>query len=144
MNHNKYADIIHLPHRQSAKRPHMPRIDRAAQFAPFAALTGYDDAIRETGRRTDEKTVLSEETLNLLNRKFQFLLNQTDAPGEVILTFFRPDEEKSGGAYVTVRGVLKKVDLYKRLITMEDGTKIPMDDISAVDGEIFTLFSLDS
>lgn len=134
---DKYKDIINLPHKQSTKRPRMPLLDRAAQFAPFAALTGYDDAINETGRLTDEKIELSEENLNELNMKYQILVDKLDDEKIVSFTYFVPDGTKSGGAYITKQGIVKKVDDYERLITLYDSTKIPMDDILAIDGDIF-------
>lgn len=137
-NH-KYDSIINLPHHVSTKRPHMSLYDRAAQFSPFAALTGYDDAIKETGRLTDKKIDIGEENLNVLNMKFQILLDRLDEQAEVVFTYFVPDKAKSGGAYVTKQGVVKKVDDYERLITLFDGTKIPMDDVLTIDGEIFNI-----
>lgn len=134
---DKYKDIINLPHKQSTKRPRMPLLDRAAQFAPFAALTGYDDAINETGRLTNEKIELSEENLNELNMKFQILVDKIDDETVVSFTYFVPDGTKSGGAYVTKQGIVRKVDDYERLITLYDSTKIPMDDILTIDGDIF-------
>ena len=134
---DKYKDIINLPHKQSTKRPHMSLLDRAAQFAPFAALTGYDDAVKETARLTDEKIEISEENLNVLNMKYQILVDLLDEEHEVVFTYFIPDKNKSGGAYVEKRGVVKKMDDYERLITLYDGTKIPMDDVLAIDGDFF-------
>jgi hypothetical protein len=134
---DKYKDIINLPHKQSTKRPHMPLLDRAAQFAPFAALTGYDDAVKETARLTDEKIEMSEENLNVLNTKYQILVDRLDEEHEVTFTYFVPDGAKSGGAYVTKQGIVKKVDDFERLITLCDGTRIPMDDILTIDGDIF-------
>ena len=135
----KYKDIINLPHKQSTRRPHMSLLDRAAQFAPFAALTGYDDAVKETARLTDEKIEMSEENLNVLNMKYQILVDRLDEEHEVVFTYFIPDKNKSGGAYVENRGVVKKVDDYERLITLYDGTKIPMDDVLTIDGDIFQI-----
>lgn len=134
---DKYKEIINLPHKQSTKRPHMPLLDRAAQFAPFAALTGYDDAVKETARLTDEKIEMSEENLNVLNMKYQILVDQLREEYEVTFTYFVPDGAKSGGAYVTKQGVVKKVDNFERLITLCDGTRILMDDILTIDGDIF-------
>ena len=134
---DKYKDIINLPHKQSTKRPRMSLLDRAAQFAPFAALTGYDDAVKETARLTDEKIEMSEENLNVLNMKYQILVDRLDEEHEVVFTYFIPDKNKSGGAYVEKRGVVKKVDDYERLITLYDGTKIPMDDVLTIDGDFF-------
>ena len=136
-NTNKYSDIIDLPHKQSFKRPQMSRIDRAAQFAPFAALTGYDDAIKETGRLTDKKIEMSDEELNVLNVKFQLLSDSLGEDNEVVFTYFKPDKSKAGGFYETASGVVKKLDDYERLIVLQDGTRIPMDDIYSIDGDIF-------
>ena len=133
----KYKDIIDLPHKQSSKRPHMSLSDRAAQFAPFAALTGYDDAIVETGRLTDKKIELSEEALDLLNVKYQILLAHLADNAEIILTYFVPDKNKSGGAYVEKQGVVKRLDTFERQLILCDGTKILMDDILMISGDIF-------
>ena len=133
----KYKDIIDLPHKQSSKRPHMSLSDRAAQFAPFAALTGYDDAIVETGRLTDKKIELSEEALYLLNAKYQILLAHLADNAEIILTYFVPDKNKSGGAYVEKQGVVKRLDTFERQLILCDGTKILMDDILTISGDIF-------
>ena len=103
--------------------------DRAAQFSPFAALTGYDAAIHETGRLTDDKIELDEETLNILNMKLRLLVDSLDDEPEVTFTYFKPDQRKAGGAYIEVTGKVKKVDGFERLIVMENGIKIPMDDV---------------
>ena len=138
MNNDQYNDIIDLPHHVSATRPRMSMIDRAAQFSPFAALTGYDAAIKETGRLTDERIELSEESRAALYRKQQLLLdNLADRP-EVSVTYFVPDERKSGGAYVTVTGQVKRVDEFERLLILTDGTKIPLNEIWDMESELFS------
>ena len=134
---NRYNEIINLPHHVSATRPQMSMIDRAAQFSPFAALTGYDAAIKETRRLTDEKIEMDEEALNILNMKFQILARSLDEEPEVTFTYFKPDERKAGGAYIEVTGTVKKVDDFERLIVMQNGMKIPMDDILNIEGHIF-------
>ena len=134
----KYKDIINLPHKQSSKRPHMSLLDRAAQFAPFAALVGYDDAIKETGRLTDERIEMSEEKLAVLNARYQILADNLHKEQEVTITYFVPDIYKTGGSYITTTGVVKKLDTYERLITMVDGTRILMDDVLTLDGDIFS------
>lgn len=125
----KYDEIMGLPHHVSKTRPQMPMSDRAAQFAPFAALTGYDSAIKETGRLTNERIELDEDTLTALNVKYQFLMDALDKEPEIKITYFKPDERKAGGEYVSAIGAVKKVDDFERLITMQDGTRIPMDDV---------------
>lgn len=135
----KYEDIINLPHHVSKTRPQMPMSDRAAQFAPFAALTGYDDAVKETGRLTDDKIELEESSLNEVNAKIQLLREKlADAP-EVTFTYFRPDDRKDGGAYLTITGTVKKLDDYERLLVLQDGTKVPIDDILDISGDIFAV-----
>ena len=134
---NDYDDIINLPHHVSSTRPQMSMIDRAAQFSPFAALTGYDAAIKETGRLTDEKIELDEEALSNLNMKFQILFEKPDEQPDIAITYFKPDETKSGGAYLTTTDKIKKIDEYERIITTANGTKIPMDDVISLESEIF-------
>ena len=134
----KYDEIMGLPHHVSKARPQMPMSDRAAQFAPFAALTGYDAAIEETGRLTDERIELDEEALTALDMKYQLLMDAFDDAPEVTITYFQPDERKNGGKYITATGTVKKVDDFERRIAMQDGTKIPMDDVLSIDGELFS------
>lgn len=133
----KYNDIIDLPHHVSTKRPRMSMQDRAAQFSPFAALTGYDAAVKEAARLTDSRTELSDDELSILNIKFQILLEHLREKPNVSFTYFKPDAKKSGGKYVTLRGIVKKADTFKRLVVMQDDTGIPMDDILDIEGEIF-------
>ena len=135
---NRYNEIINLPHHVSKMRPQMPMSDRAAQFAPFAALTGYDSAIKETGRLTDERVELDEEALTALDLKYQLLMEALDDAPEVTITYFQPDERKAGGEYVSAIGAVKKVDAFERLITMQDGMKILMDNVLSIDGELFS------
>ena len=101
----KYDEIMGLPHHVSKTRPQMPMSDRAAQFAPFAALTGYDSAIKETGRQTDEKIELDEEALTALDIRYQLLMDAFDDAPEVTITYFQPDERKAGGKYASQVGV---------------------------------------
>ena len=135
----KYNEIMGLPHHVSKTRPQMPMSDRAAQFAPFAALTGYDAAIKETGRLTDERIELDVEALSALDMKYQLLMEALDEAPEVTITYFRPDERKAGGKYVSAVGAVKKIDDFERRITMQDGTKIPMDDVLSIEGELFSV-----
>lgn len=133
-----YEDIINLPHHISPTRQQMPMSDRAAQFSPFAALTGYDAAIKETGRLTDERIELDVEALSALDMKYQLLMEALDEAPEVTITYFQPDEWKAGGKYVSAVGAVKKIDDFERRITMRDGTRIPMDDVLSIDGELFS------
>ena len=126
---NRYDEIMGLPHHVSKTRPQMPMSDRAAQFAPFAALTGYDSAIKETGRLTDERIELDEEALTALNRKYQLLMDTLDDAPEVTIIYFQPDERKAGGQYVSATGTVKKVDTFGRRILLQDGTRIPLDSV---------------
>ena len=135
----KYDEIMGLPHHISKTRPQMPMSDRAAQFAPFAALTGYDAAIKETRRLTDERIELDVEALSALDMKYQLLMEALDEAPEVTITYFQPDERKAGGKYLTATGAVKKVDDFERRITMQDGAKIPMDDVLSIEGELFSV-----
>ena len=135
----KYNEIMGLPHHVSKTRPQMPMSDRAAQFAPFAALTGYDAAIKETGRLTDERIELDVEALSALDMKYQLLMEALDEAPEVTITYFQPDERKAGGKYLTATGAVKKIDDFERRITMQDGAKIPMDDVLSIEGELFSV-----
>ena len=126
---HEYDDIIDLPHHVSADRPRMPMIDRAAQFSPFAALTGYDAAIAETARLTDAKKELSEEQKEALGRQLRALRSRLKTAPQVSVTYFVPDGRKSGGAYETLSGQARKVDEYRGVLEMSDGTAIPFDDI---------------
>lgn len=132
-----YEDIINLPHHVSATRPQMSMLDRAAQFSPFAALTGYDDAIKETGRLTDEKQELDDDTKAALDMKQAYLMEMIDEQPEISVTYFLPDTKKAGGAYETVTGKLKRFDEYERLLILTDGKKIPMDDIADIECDLF-------
>jgi len=134
---NPYDDIINLPHHTSTSRPHMSAHDRAAQFSPFAALTGYDSAITETGRLTDKKVEMDEYSKSDMNERLCIIQCQMDEQPEVSITYFQPDKKKSGGAYITATGCVKKIDEYERTVVMQDDTKIPIDDIFEIDGELF-------
>lgn len=132
---HRYEDIIHLPHHVSLSHPPMPVRDRAAQFAPFAALTGYEAAIRETARLTEEKIELDESSLAALDVKLQIIKEQIDFRPVIAVTYFKPDRKKQGGAYVTIKEGVKKIDDHARVLVMEDGEKIPFDDIVGMDQE---------
>ena len=125
----KYDDIISLPHPTSKRFSRMPLEERAAQFSPFAALTGYDAVIRETARLTDRRVELDECRRQELDAALQELSARLGSRPEVLVTFFREDRRKEGGEYVHVSGRLKKADPYTRTLVLEDGTAVPIDDI---------------
>ena len=130
---HRYDDIIDLPHHVSETRPQMPRMSRAAQFAPFAALTGHDAAIRETGRRTERKKNLDEQPKYMLDATLRWLRDHQDAQPEVALTYFAYDDRKFGGHYETVRGCLVRLDLSRRRIVLTSGDQVPIDELSDID-----------
>lgn len=131
MGRDNYEDIIHLPRPVSKNHPPMPLRDRAAQFMPFAALTGYDAEIRESARLTEEEADLSEDLLDKLNEKMaglQKALKEGRQP-QITVTYFRPDEKKAGGAYIVKEGTVKKTDPYRGTMLLTDGTEIPLTGI---------------
>lgn len=136
---NEYDDIINLPHHVSTTRPHMKAIDRAAQFSPFAALTGYDTAVKETARLTDERIELSEDMKNTLSDRLQIIVDRIKDHPEIAITYFQPDAKKKGGSYITVVSTVKKIDEYERIVFMTDGTAIPINEIISIDGQIFEI-----
>lgn len=134
---DKYDDIINLPRHVSKKRPPMPIKDRAAQFSPFAALTGHDAEVKETARITEKRVELDQYMKEKLSHKIQILMDKVKEEPEVNMTYFEPDDKKDGGAYITITGRVKKIDEYERTIIMKDGGVIPMDEILNVEGKIF-------
>ncbi len=128
-----YSDMIGLPHHVSDHHPQMPLQNRAAQFMPFAALTGYGDAVRETARITDRKLELTEDELRVLDERLAELRPLLPQRPVVTFVYFQPDARKDGGAYLTRTGTVKKIDDYGRRIFLEDGSIIPMDDMAEID-----------
>ncbi len=126
---NRYDDIINLPHHVSENHPHMSMLDRAAQFSPFAALTGHGAAIEETARLTDERIELDENRKEIINEKLKFIAESADDAPEVTVVFFVPDGRKFGGEYVSLTSKVKKIDAYKRDIVFVEGTIVPIDNI---------------
>lgn len=126
---HKYDDIIGFPHHQSTNRPHMSLHDRAAQFAPFAALSGHEEAIQETARLTEEKIVLDETAIQAINEKLQELSQHLCEKPTVSITYFKPDKQKNGGAYLTDIGTVKKIDEIEKAVIMDSGMKIPLEHI---------------
>lgn len=132
-----YEDIIHLPPHISKKHPQPTMMERAARFAPFAAITGYEEMVLEEARVTEEQMELDESTLAILNERLNIIRESLSAKPQVRITYFKPDQRKSGGAYITVSGIIKRMDEYEHLITMTDGRKIPIDAISDIESELF-------
>lgn len=133
---HRYDDIIDLPHPVSGRHPAMSMYDRAAQFSPFAALTGYEDILEETGRLTDADTELTEAAVEAIDRKLRLLQEHSGAPNKITVTYFQPDSRKAGGSFVTVTGSCKKVLSYERLLVLCDGTDIPIDQIKSLFAEL--------
>ena len=135
---HKYDDIINLPHHVSKKHPQMSLHDRAAQFSPFAALTGHKAAINETARLTDEKQILSEDVIAKLNEQLNLIKENISSNPIVTITYFVPDDKKSGGAYISNTGVVKKINEYNHTVVLTDKTVIPIEQISEIQSDIFS------
>lgn len=129
---NKYKDIINLPHHVSKTRKPMSLYNRAAQFAPFAALTGYNDAIKETARLTEQKIELSDELKNMLNQKIKLIIENIKLQPEVVITYFVHDNKKSGGVYKTISGNVKRIDEVEKCIIFTNKLKIFFSDIISI------------
>ena len=129
---HRYEDIINLPHHVSRTHPQMAIIDRAAQFSPFAALTGYEGAIKETARLTDDRMELEESAKAVLDEKLRIIQEQISQEPEISITYFQPDEKKAGGAYLTLGGVVRKIDNYERTVILKDGRRIKINDIRRI------------
>ena len=127
-----YSDILYHPHHVSEKHPHLSKESRAAQFSPYAALTGYDDLIEETARVTDSRVELDESKREELDRKLAFLLSEGRGTG-ARFTFFQEDPRKEGGEYVTVSGVPVRFRRWEREILLDDGTRINADDLREIE-----------
>lgn len=139
MNKN-YDDIINLPHYVSKKRPQMSIEARSAQFAPFAALTGYDEKVKETARLTDKKIELEDGQKEILNNKLLYLLENIDVKPEITFTYFVKDNKKNGGKYVDKTGTVRKIDMIEQYIQFMDKTKIFIDDILSIKSSIYDIF----
>ena len=130
---HKYDDILNMPHHVSSTRPHMSMHDRAAQFSPFAALVGYDDAVKETSRLTNEKQELTADKITDLNQKIAFLTEHADERPEITIEYFIPDEKKAGGMYVTLSGNFRRIDEYNHNMVFTSGEEIPLNDIFMIE-----------
>ena len=132
-----YDDIIHLPRPVSRRRPRMSNLDRAAQFAPFAALTGHEEAVKETARLTVKKLELDEQAKQILNRKLRIIAERIEDMPRINIRYFVPDDKKEGGRYVTADGRAKKLDEFEKVLMMADGKEIPIEDIIESEWGIF-------
>ena len=138
-----YEDIVNLPRPISKKHPQPTMSERAARFAPFAAITDYEEMVLEEARETEERIALDENALALLDRKLNALRKFPDHATEIRVTYFEPDKKKSGGAYVTLTGTVKTIDTYKRLLILNDGRRIPIEDIFRLKSELFYALGLE-
>lgn len=136
-NTHKYDDIVNLPHPTSSKHPRMSLYDRAAQFSPFAALTGHDEAVKETARQTDRRIELDEVTISKLNAKINIIEDNLGEDVEVTVTYFVPDERKEGGSYQAITGRVKRLDEYESAVVMTDGRKISLEQIYDIESTLF-------
>lgn len=134
---DSYEDIINMPHQTSRKHPRMSMENRAAQFAPFAALTGFSDEVKETARLTDRRIELEDEFKLIISNKLNYILENKDKRSEVIVTYFVYDGKKSGGMYVDKKGVIKKINLQEGIIIFEDKDIISINEIIDIEGEVF-------
>ena len=132
-----YSDILDMPHPLSPTRKKMSMTDRGAQFSPFAALTGYEDAVEETARLTERERVLTEESKTMLDAKLQLIAHHLDDLPEVVITHFVPDRKKAGGAYVVTVGIVRELDSVGGFVVMMDRQKIAVEHIRDIGGELF-------
>ena len=133
MDYHRYDDVIYRQHPTSKKHPRMSRMNRAAQFAPFAALTGYEESIAETARLTDRRIELSEEDIKDINTKLNFIKEHIKERPEVTVTYFQPDERKKGGAYITITGKVRRIDEVNRVVVFEDERTVWIEKIIHLD-----------
>ena len=133
MNH-EYDDILHLPRPVSARHARMSMTDRGAQFSPFAALVGYEKVLEESARLTEAETFLDESGKELLDRKLRYLADHLEQARQIRFLCYRPDERKAGGSFLWLEGIVKKIDLYRRTVVLEDGQEFAIEDIRAIEG----------
>lgn len=138
-----YEDIVNLPPHISKKHPQPTMMDRAARFAPFAAITGYEEMVLEEARITEERIDLDEGTLSILNEKLNMIQEFIDEEPEIKITYFEPDKKKSGGAYIDITGTVKRIDEYECLVIMTDGKKIHIEDIYGLESDLFYSLGVD-
>ena len=138
-----YEDIVNLPRPVSKKHPEPPLSERAARFAPFAAITGYEEMVLEEARVTEEKIELDECALTMIDKRLNILQNHLSQSPEITVTYFVPDKKKNGGAYRIITGVAKRIDPYKKLLIINGDEKIQIEDIYKLESELFRALGLD-
>ena len=126
---SRYEDIIHLPHHVSSRRARMSNYDRAAQFSPFAALTGYDAAVCEAGRLTEQPVTLTESAVEELNAVLCRIQAQLPAEIAVRVVHFCPDDRKDGGAKRVLTGIVRKVDVHRQILLLDTGREVALDSV---------------
>lgn len=136
---NKYSDIINLPHHVSKNHKQMSIESRACQFAPFSALTGYEEEIKETARLTSSRLIIDEDLKIIINNKLKVIQDNIKSKPEVNITYFVPDKRKNGGEYITVTDNVKKIDIINQKIILTNNLKINMNDIIGIHSDIFKI-----
>ena len=138
-----YEDIVNLPRHISKIHPQATMADRAARFSPFAAISGYEDMVKEAARVTEERIDITDATKELLNEKLNMIIEFLDEEPEVTITYFEPDKKKDGGAYISITGTVKRIDEYERIVLMSDDKKIRIDEIYAIESDLFYSLGLE-
>ena len=138
-----YEDIINLPAHISKKYPQPTMMDRAARFSPFAAITGYEEMVLEEARVTDDWIEIDEGTKSVLNEKLQIIMEHLGDAPVITFTYFEPDKKKSGGAYVSLTGTVKRIDEYERCVILSNGSKILIDRIFGIESKLFSRYEMD-
>ena len=138
-----YEDIVNLPRHISKVHPQATMADRAARFSPFAAISGYEDMVKEAARVTEERIDITDASKELLNEKLNMIIEFLDEEPEVTITYFEPDKKKDGGAYISITGTVKRIDEYERIVLMSDDKKIRIDEIYAIESDLFYSLGLE-
>lgn len=138
-----YEDIVNLPRHISKVHPQATMADRAARFSPFAAISGYEDMVKEAARVTEERIDITDATKELLNEKLNMIIEFLDEEPEVTITYFEPDKKKDGGAYISITGTVKRIDEYERIVLMSDDKKIRIEEIYAIESDLFYSLGLE-
>ena len=138
-----YEDIVNIPRHISKVHPQATMADRAARFSPFAAISGYEDMVKEAARVTEERIDITDATKELLNEKMNMIIEFLDEQPEVTITYFEPDKKQDGGAYVSITGTVKRIDEYERIVLMSNDKKIRIDEIYAIESDLFYSLGLE-